>query len=194
MTQNAGLGRTLRHDGGRAITRSGAGLSMLSCRMSTVRRVVWWLSVGSLVLGLIAAISVFASQATELSQVPKLGSMASGAGVPRDADAVGWGTYEPRKLFNGGDPSGLVFHISWKDWGRNTAYGTGLTYIPRPTGGYYGRPVLALLRASDLGHCAATGPLTYEVLDFRGPTRPGGPLLPWGNWSYFRTVCNWPPH
>jgi hypothetical protein len=42
----------------------------------------------------------------------------------------------PHKLFNGGDPSGLVTHIHWVSWGGKTAIGYGLNPIFKPGGGY----------------------------------------------------------
>src|SRR5438270_557935 len=57
----------------------------------------------------------------------------------------GWGTSHPAKVYNGGDPSGLVKEIQWTSWGGKTAIGYGLGYIFKPHGGYYNRPVLVEL-------------------------------------------------
>src|SRR5215472_10733889 len=41
------------------------------------------------------------------------------------AHGEGFGQVRPSKIFNGGDPTGLVSHITWKSWGGTRAYGTG---------------------------------------------------------------------
>ena len=47
---------------------------------------------------------------------------------------VGWGSPHPSKIFNGGDPSGLVTHIHWSSWGQASATGHGLNAIYKPAG------------------------------------------------------------
>jgi len=39
----------------------------------------------------------------------------------------GFGRVEPSRIFNGGDPTGLVSHIAWTSWGGATAVGTGIS-------------------------------------------------------------------
>ena len=39
---------------------------------------------------------------------------------------TGFGSAEPPKIFNGGDPTGLVTKIQWSGWGGPRATGTGL--------------------------------------------------------------------
>ena len=115
---------------------------------------------------------------------PVLGSKAF---IPRVG--VGWGTYQPREIFNGGDPSGMVHGITWTDWGKADAYGYGKTYIFKQNGGYYPGSVTAELRAYDLGRCVPNGPLTYELLDVRVPSAPGGKLGQWFVWDDVKTLC-----
>ena len=110
-------------------------------------------------------------------------------GLP-PGNAVGWGTAHPRRIFNGGDPSGMAWRISWKRWGTYTAIGDGLTWLPAPQGGYYRTPGRIELRASRLGHCTPSGPLAYRTLEVRVPSHPGGPLGRWGNWSFTGTICH----
>jgi hypothetical protein len=117
-------------------------------------------------------------------RVPKLG-----AKVFAGKDGVGWGTYKPSEIFNGGDPSGLVRSITWTGWGHKTSVGMGKTFIFKPSGGYYPGSVRAELRASNLGHCVVGGPLTYRHLAVREPSRPGGPLGPWTAWSGAKSLC-----
>jgi hypothetical protein len=115
---------------------------------------------------------------------PVLGSKAF---LPRIG--VGWGTYKPSEIFNGGDPSGMVTKIAWTGWGKPEAIGYGKTFIFEPKGGYYPGSVTAELRAFDLGHCTPGGPLAYEMLDVREPSVPGGKLGPWFVWSGVKTLC-----
>ena len=102
---------------------------------------------------------------------------------------AGWETAKPGRIFNGGDPSGLVTHIRWASWGGSTANGHGLTWIFKPGGGYYGEQVRIDLRASRLGKCTSSGPLAYTELSVRVPSRPGGPLGPWVSWSKGKGIC-----
>jgi hypothetical protein len=57
-------------------------------------------------------------------------STALGAQVPilagsRDPAQRGYGHVKPSKIFNGGDPTGLIYDIKWKTWGGAQAIGTG---------------------------------------------------------------------
>jgi hypothetical protein len=96
----------------------------------------------------------------------------------------GWGSSRPAKIFNGGDPSGLVREIKWISWGGLTAFGFGVHAIFKPHGGYYSQPVLVELRAYGLTNCTASGPKAYSHLLIREPSRPDGPLGPWEHWEY----------
>jgi len=91
-------------------------------------------------------------------------------------NGIGWGTHQPREIFNGGDPSGMIQAISWSTWGKTRTYGFGNAFIFRapPLGGYYPHAVRVEPLASDLGRCTARGPLAYQHLEVREPTRPGG--------------------
>ncbi len=122
--------------------------------------------------------------APAMTRQPVLGSASF---IPRIG--VGWGTYKPKEIFNGGDPSGLIDEITWIGWGKPESVGYGKTFIPKPNGGYYPRDVTAELRASDLGHCTAGGPLAYETLEVREPSAPGGKLGPWFVWDRVKTLC-----
>jgi hypothetical protein len=124
-----------------------------------------------------------ANVATPAGQ-PILGSKAF---IPRVG--VGWGAYQPREIFNGGDPSGMVNGITWTYWGQPDAYGYGKTYIFKPNGGYYPGSVNAELRAYDLGRCTANGPLAYQHLDARVPSTPGGKPGQWFAWDNGKSLC-----
>ncbi len=69
---------------------------------------------------------------TAMTKQPVLGSASF---IPRIG--VGWGTYKPSEIFNGGDPSGMIDGITWSGWGEPEAIGYGKTYIFKPNGGYY---------------------------------------------------------
>lgn len=99
----------------------------------------------------------------------------------------GWGMARPHRIFNGGDPSGLVSEIRWTSWGAGTAHGYGMTSIFKPGGGYYPKLVTAELRAQDLGKCGSR--TAYTRLFVREPKRPGGPLGKWFAWAGFKTLC-----
>jgi hypothetical protein len=119
------------------------------------------------------------------ARVPKLGSKAF---VPQYG--VGWGTYRPSEIFNGGDPTGLVQDIHWSSWGAPTAigYGTGL-YVAPNSDVADGVPARTELRASSLGHCTVGGPLTYRHLEYREPAHPGATSGRWYSWSGVTTLC-----
>lgn len=97
--------------------------------------------------------------------------------------ATGWGTFKPDEFFNGGDPSGRVLAITWKDRGSRSATGTGRGFLSMPKGGYYPGSVREQVRAFDLGHCTSHGPLAYGRSDVRYPSPPGGRLGQWAPWS-----------
>lgn len=99
----------------------------------------------------------------------------------------GWGTAHPRFIYNGGDASGSISNVHWSSWGRDVAHGRGRHPIFKPHGGYYRRPVVALLKAIDIGTCE--GRDAYLRLLIREPRRPGGPLGPWRSWSGPQTIC-----
>jgi hypothetical protein len=103
----------------------------------------------------------------------------------------GFGTVQPADIYNGGDPSGHVSQIRWAGWGSNTAFGTGMSWIFKPSGGYYPQPVVVQLRADRLASCAPGGPSAYRRLSVREPSVPGGPLGPWVDWSG-GNICSFP--
>jgi hypothetical protein len=102
----------------------------------------------------------------------------------------GFGTEKPKRFFNGGDPSGLVSNIHWRNWGAPTAIGHGLTSIFKPQGGYYRKLVRIKLQARGIGTC--DGKQAYQQLRFRVPHRPGGPLGGWHLWSGTSSICTAP--
>jgi len=99
----------------------------------------------------------------------------------------GWGTAHPKRIFNGGDLSGLIADVHWSSWGGAVARGHGRHSLFKPRGGYYRHPVVARLKAKRIGACE--GRRAYLKLFVREPRRPGGPLGPWHSWSGPRTIC-----
>jgi hypothetical protein len=93
----------------------------------------------------------------------------------------GWGAPHPKFIYNGGDASGSISGVHWSDWGGTVAQGRGRNPIFKPHGGYYRRPGVAQLKATDLGRCE--GRSAYLRLLIREPRRPGGPLGPWRSWA-----------
>lgn len=102
----------------------------------------------------------------------------------------GFGTAEPKEIFNGGDPSGSVRDIKWTGWGNPSAIGYGLNPIFKPHGGYYRKPARIELRATSLGKCGKQ--VAYRKLEVRIPKVPGGKLGKWMSWSGAYTICK-PP-
>jgi hypothetical protein len=99
----------------------------------------------------------------------------------------GWGAPHPRFIYNGGDASGSISSVHWSGWGGPVAHGRGRNPIFKPHGGYYSRPVVAFLKATDLGRCE--GHRAYLRLLIREPRRPGGPLGAWHSWAGPQTIC-----
>jgi hypothetical protein len=44
----------------------------------------------------------------------------------------GYGTVRPAKVFNGGDPTGMIWGITWSSWGGEQATGTGTAHWEPP--------------------------------------------------------------
>jgi hypothetical protein len=110
-----------------------------------------------------------------------LGTMAFALG------GSGWGRTRPEAIFNGGDPSGLVTDIHWRNWGGPEAIGFGKTYLAKPQGGYFSTLGRVELRAGGRGHCGLQR--AYTKLWVRLPHAPGGPLGRWGSWSGGASLC-----
>jgi hypothetical protein len=127
------------------------------------------------------------------SAAPSFGSAGSnvvlGSAAFAGPNGEGWGTTKPARIFNGGDPSGLVTHIQWASWGARSAIGYGLNPIFKPRGGYYRKLAHIELRARALGKCSGGGPPAYMQLSFRIPSYPGGPLGGWMLWSGTKSIC-----
>jgi hypothetical protein len=141
---------------------------------------------------LVAPVAAAAAEETSAEEspapteaVPVLGSKSFA--LPYGA---GFGHPEPEVIFNGGDPSGEVAKIHWKNWGDPTAIGTGQNPIFKPGGGYFRKRARVELRATKLGECGTK--VAYTRLEIRAPKHPGGALGKWMLWSGEKTICEAP--
>lgn len=81
-------------------------------------------------------------------------------------DQQGYGQRRPSKIFNGGDPSGMVTDIRWQDWGAAKAIGEGKSlYVTE----YVSRAGMESARvvAFDLGKCGSS--LSYRAIEWYFP-------------------------
>ena len=103
----------------------------------------------------------------------------------------GWGDVKPKRIDNGGVPSGVVVKIHWRRWGSAVALGRGQTYIYKPRGGYYKKRGAIKLRASRRGTCPGTnGQRAYTRLRARVVKRPGGKFGRWFSWAGTKDICS----
>jgi len=95
--------------------------------------------------------------------VPTLGQLAGDF-----AHGQGFGQVKPAKIFNGGDPTGLVTHVTWSSWGGPRAQATGTSeYVGPNQSVATGRPATATVIAFDLGTC--DGKLMYQAVEWYFP-------------------------
>jgi hypothetical protein len=97
------------------------------------------------------------------SAVPVLGRLAG-----LFAQGAGFGQVKPAKIFNGGDPTGLVTQLTWSSWGGAKATGSGMSDYAGPgqsvaTGTQ--QPVTVV--AFNLGTCHGT--LMYRAVEWYFP-------------------------
>jgi hypothetical protein len=118
------------------------------------------------------------------ARTPVLGSQAF-----VKAHGIGWGKYEPHTVFNGRTQAGLVLEIAWTGWGSATATGNGKGYVLVTKPKQHAVLVPVQLRATQLGHCSQGGPLAYQHLLSREPSKPGGPMGNWSAWTGTKTIC-----
>ena len=85
--------------------------------MPTRPRIGAWAAIGGLALVLASGT---ASRAATTQAAPILAGPSLPPGVQQ-----GYGQVRPSRVFNGGDPAGLVYGIHWTSWGGSEAIGTG---------------------------------------------------------------------
>ncbi|MDH6108322.1 hypothetical protein P3T36_004213 [Kitasatospora sp. MAP12-15] len=80
----------------------------------------------------------------------------------------GYGQARPATVFNGGDPTGLVEHLTWSSWGGSSATGTGTAeYVGPGQSVATGTPEKAEVVAFDLGTCS--GRTAYRAVEWYFP-------------------------
>ena len=85
-----------------------------------------------------------------------------------DYNSRGFGEIRPGTVFNGGDPTGLVMHITWSSWGGSTAIGTGVSdYVGPNQSVATGTQEKVRIVAFDLGTCR--GKLMYRAVEWYFP-------------------------
>jgi hypothetical protein len=101
--------------------------------------------------------------ATAAGAVPTLGQL---AGV--FVRGQGFGQVKPSRIFNGGDPTGLVTHVVWASWGGARAVATGTSeYVGPNQTDAEGTEEPATVMAFDLGTC--DGKLMYQAIEWYFP-------------------------
>jgi hypothetical protein len=112
---------------------------------------------------------------------------------PWSSNQKGYGEVEPRTIFNGGDPTGLMREINWITWGGPVAVGEGLNIYVRPNQSVAERtPETALVALFQLGRCH--GRVAYNAVKWPGSRR----LMPRPRpdeyptaWSYYQARRRW---
>ena len=95
--------------------------------------------------------------------VPTLGQL-----VGVFAQGTGFGQVKPAKIFNGGDPTGLVTHDVWTSWGGTRAVAAGVSdYVGPGQSVATGTEEPVTVVAFDLGTCH--GKLMYRAVEWYFP-------------------------
>lgn len=84
------------------------------------------------------------------------------------AHGAGFGQVRPARIFNGGDPAGLVTHVVWTSWGGPRAAGAGLSdYVGPNQSVATGSQQRVTVVAFRLGTCH--GKLMYQAVEWYFP-------------------------
>jgi hypothetical protein len=84
------------------------------------------------------------------------------------AHSQGFGQVKPAKIFNGGDPTGLVTQVVWRSWGGAKAIATGISdYVGPNQTVAEGRQEPVTVVAFSLGICH--GRLMYQAVEWYFP-------------------------
>ena len=84
------------------------------------------------------------------------------------ARGEGFGQVKPAKIFNGGDPTGLVTRLIWSSWGGRRAVGTGLgDYVGQGQSVASGTQKQVTVIAFHLGTCHGTR--MYQAVEWYFP-------------------------
>jgi hypothetical protein len=110
-----------------------------------------------------AATSVVTTSGGPSAAVPTLGQP---AGV--FVHGQGFGQVKPARIFNGGDPTGLVTQVVWRSWGGGQAVATGISdYVGPNQTVAEGRQEPVTVVAFDLGICDRR--LMYRAVEWYFP-------------------------
>ena len=143
--------------------------------------------------GLVGALAVDASPASAdsadsadpapMRQPPGQQKVVLGSADHLAPYARGYGRVRPKRVDNGGSPSGVAQHLTWHTWGAKRSKADGRTFLYKPGGGYYQRRGRIQLRAQGLRTCD-DGTHGYTTLYFRLAKRPGEPVRgAWRPWA-----------
>jgi hypothetical protein len=118
--------------------------------------------------GVAAAALVCAGCASSPSTVTVVAVPTLGRPAGIFAHGEGFGQVRPSRIFNGGDPTGLVSHLTWKSWGGTRAYGTGTSdYVGPSQTVATGTQERVTVVAFDRGTCH--GKLMYQAVEWYFP-------------------------
>ena len=110
-----------------------------------------------------ATVPASASPSASPAGVPTLGQLAGDF-----AQGQGFGQVKPARIFNGGDPTGLVTHVVWSSWGGTQATATGTAeYVGPNQSVASGTEESATVVAFDLGTC--DGKYMYQAIEWYFP-------------------------
>ena len=110
----------------------------------------------------VAACSTTGAPAVRADPQPTLGGV-------WNPSVRGYGTVQPSRVFNGGDPTGDIWDITWASWGGEQAIGTGMSYAIPPGAVSVAQSVKqpATIVAYNLGYC--NGQLMYQAAKWYFP-------------------------
>lgn len=110
-----------------------------------------------------ATVPASASPTPSPAAIPTLGQLAGDF-----AHGQGFGQVKPTKIFNGGDPTGLVTNVAWSSWGGTQATATGTAeYVGPNQSVAQGTEESATVVAFDLGTC--DGKYMYQAIEWYFP-------------------------
>jgi hypothetical protein len=110
-----------------------------------------------------ATVPASASASPSPAGVPTLGQLAGDF-----AQGQGFGQVKPARIFNGGDPTGLVTHVVWSSWGATQSTATGTAeYVGPNQSVAQGTEESATVVAFDLGTC--DGKYMYQAIEWYFP-------------------------
>jgi hypothetical protein len=110
-----------------------------------------------------ASVPASAPASASAAGTPTLGQLAGDF-----AHGQGFGKVKPSEIFNGGDPTGLVTHITWSSWGGSQATATGTAeYVGPNQSVAQGTEETATVVAFDLGTCDGT--YMYQAVEWYFP-------------------------